>query len=321
MALRVLFSALGIFTFAVGALVYEDEEQTLQNALERWWVSLDDTQKKLVDAEGRLVRHAIGATGKILDLIFGSEIVSVRTALASIAASGFGGLIWLNVSRPLWQAKASFGLKEVAGALLWISIILLASRLGARGCVLLLPFVFVPIVAINIAFFKTGKYWSLVAALAGVALSILSDMVLLAGMRRLLAALNKSKSTTTITLLCIGLCLLVFVLFAWLPVKAILLIGRHQNSTLIGIPLITLLCNLSDLTFLLLVCSVTVMLVLHHVAWTILKRPLYAFQRLSLFQYRKSICCAGISIFLFATGWRQSKVIEALDAMKELVGL
>jgi hypothetical protein len=66
-----------------GTLLYEDEYGRAQNKLEEWWVRFDDQQQVALSKAALFMRATVTLTGRLLDGVFGKELISFRSSMAS----------------------------------------------------------------------------------------------------------------------------------------------------------------------------------------------------------------------------------------------
>ena len=91
-------------------------------------------------------------------------------------------------------------------------------------------------------------------------------------------------------------------------------VGASQS-----VAVVLLLFNLSDLTIFLAIIALALVLVVHHVLWSTIKRPLYSLQRLSVFSYRKTMCGVGVAFVSVRLAWGRPSVISMIEFVKKML--
>src|ERR1700678_2178527 len=294
MAARVFLSLLGIALFALGFLVYEDEERTLQNKLEILWINVNDAHLKFATTEHRVLLRTFAFVRAFLDGIFGARLFSIQAVTASFAVSCSALLVILWI---VMLAQHPVDVSALWGSLFFLLFVALLFFVSRRGWVGLL-FVVIPVLAMGRFITRREGGYAFVGFELGSLAAILFDLGMVTVIR---GFIMKPPQRMLVPKLLLG-SLTLGVLSIGLPaglatlLKAMLGIPRNYPGAAFAAGLLFL--NISDLSFFLLVFLFVALLAAHHLIWPTLERPLYTLQRTSIFSYRKSLCVTGIAVFL-----------------------
>jgi hypothetical protein len=283
LAMRLVLCLIVIAPFAAGALLYEDEEKSLQNKLENWWVALDDLHRKVVITEGIVLHRIFRATARMLDGVFGIRLLSIKFALASIATSMLMFMVLGSAALHLSHQPPRTGVNYLyaAGVYLFIIMLLFAlSRAGVLGLIVVL----VPVCLLGWGMISQGHAEEFFGLGFGVTGSILTDALFLTMIRRFLADPPKRFLVAKLLIGSIS----VGGLSVQLPQEALYglrFLSFIKGKLLASFIAFLLLFNFSDFPFFFAVFIVACLVALHHVAWPTVKRVLYTIQRTSIFSF------------------------------------
>ena len=84
---RLVFGLLGLFCLSIGFLIYEDEEQRIQNLLENCWIRLDNLRGHAISIQKGGVASIARVTSRVIDSLLGSRLFSLRALVASSCLS------------------------------------------------------------------------------------------------------------------------------------------------------------------------------------------------------------------------------------------
>lgn len=130
----VLFVLRGL-SFVAGAVlcygslfIYEDEERQVQNALEGWWVRLDDMRARMTRRHIDYLRTINDMAASWLSRIFGDKLLSLRALGVSAClsvASLMVVMLLMHLSVESYDATESSILRMLSGALMLVGLVVL----------------------------------------------------------------------------------------------------------------------------------------------------------------------------------------------------
>src|ERR1700675_1902978 len=93
-SLRLIVAACGVVLLYLAWFQYEDGEGNVQNTLERWWMSLSDSQNSAISKQTAFMREAAKGTGQSLIAFSGrscsrSEPLAFRRVIHSLPLGYF----------------------------------------------------------------------------------------------------------------------------------------------------------------------------------------------------------------------------------------
>jgi hypothetical protein len=294
-----VIETIAFFSGCVGALLiswsvflYEGEERRIGDALATWWIALDDASTMALSRHLMFVRLLSRTITVWLDNIFGVHIWSLR-AISAACCLAFSSACILTLTYP-WRRHElqSLVLPSVllAAAFFYLAV---TERLVFRLLRAYLVGGVILTLAIAIVTDDNGSRRAAVSFATALVAAIACNFCAI-GMTRRLARYSESASAlpwsvvAILTATAIGLCLIA-VPFA-IAYRTYVAVWWRATSLFIGVT--NLYAGVVALSFLLL--SLT--LFLHRIAWPIVNRPLYAIQRFRLFQQRKVLFFAGVTL-------------------------
>ena len=320
-ALYALQLSLGLILIYLSVFLREDEEGALQNRAEEWWIRIVNRRNTVHEKISSFVQGVASLTTRIFDWLFGKKLVSFRVLGMSLLLTPASAFLFLtifilfhfhtqrqNLSGPLrlfvffflWALIPAISDSKVLLTGWWISIIV--APLRAIGFILFLAkragWIYVE---------HSFLYLSSVFAL-----SLICDLIYLAATRRMLLKLSIGLTFFRSLYLMLGHLLLLTVLLV-----APIFIGLHliTHSLYFGGAFIsafafnTLNLVVSSVGFIVALC-----LLLHHLVWPAIERPIYAFQRFSpITKHRKKVLIIGCALALFPANsiWSTLKLFAA----------
>ena len=311
-------------------LLYENQERIVQNTIEGWWVRLDDGSGKSLAYQARFLKALAASTTRFLDRIFSSSTFSLQAIYASICYST--GIFILSytislvfiASTPhdldsgLWGLRAFIfsSISDVfrMGFLLSsLSLFLLAVPIAPlfRPILRWLPALCAMIVCLYVVWLSFEIHTNLQSNdsqnyLLAFPLAILSQLYAIAITRRVLRLSALAERLSYICMLLIlnilGLLLLVAVPFIlFLTTKVLLMDYLALMNLCDGIVLGGIIC---------LAC----IMVVHHMVWPFILKPIYLLQRLHFLEHKKVCVAIGISCLAISLSPR-----DPIAAIKELI--
>ena len=289
----------GILLISWSALLYEGEEARIDDILASWWVSLDDMARISIARNVRFVRRISSTVSAWLDGIFGAQLLSVNAVAVSVSLS-FSSVMTLRFALDLFSQPLQFAVLEaLAGAgLFYVAI---TSRLPILRQLLLLAvaITFIMVVANRISHLDMPPVAveATTSFTLALALGALADFTVVLSTRLIAKAAAGANSMWPVSagLANTALALLIFVVPLLLSRS---LIARHRwwSAVLYATAFTNLYASLIGLSFLIVLCG----LVLYRIAWPLLTRSIYSLHRFKLFQQRKVLFFAGVTLVAIA---------------------
>lgn len=306
--LRALALVGGACACYAALFLYENEEKELQNALERWWIQIDDLSKKSLSRHAAFAKVAAQLTEGGLDYWFGRRLLSARFVVVSTAAS----LISLLLVSSVVLASVDLSGIRTDGSediFLWLTFPVLMSTRSASltaACACVGIFVLVHAVRSERIVFA-GTYVAAVtttllvssdftgarfAALQGMvlvlacAVGIVLDIFSIWLMRwtfRVQVKPGEQRNPYLKALYVFGIAVNVT---GWTSIVGLELLETHGRR-LMATGLILLLASLTNLPALvvgLMFFAIAYSLLFHRLIWPAVCRPLYRLGRLGLFR-------------------------------------
>jgi len=307
----------GGLVLCYGALfLYEREQAAIQNALEEWWIRIDDLQFHALRKHAAFLRGVSDLSDRALRRVFGPNIVSIRAIAISLLVSFASTVLIGNLAAELqallirapfvsaaaqgWCVEYGLAMALVLGIYtpvvraLGVSaiVIVMVATVTRRADPLLYVFwlLSIPVTAWTLDLSLELLEWPILVLVIGSACNLLC----IAALRMLVAWQANSWTAPRIWMAaCLQLTLALFLsaLPIWIGLQ---LIDVFYNLALamILVPLATFLVA----TACTIVFVVAATLLLHRAVWPALQRPLYQIARAGVFR------SAGARAALFALG-------------------
>jgi hypothetical protein len=298
---RIALFIVGVGLFITARLLNEPEEEALHGRLSAWWVRLDDLSQGMLAAESNFIKTVSRAMSTMLDDWFGHALVSLRAITVSVSLSYLGAaFVWVIVAVRITPRAI-----RVLGNDLWILfslyVAILITLVGV-GCFGLLKarkrqkmaaMVVIGItisMAILLSFLAdtpSAQIHGLEQFSVAFTISVATDLVLVVVIRMLLRKAASSK---------VGIALFLdftaFISTLW----PVLIALRVEDPERFGdhVQIMLLYMNASDVLLLSVLFVAGGILVLNHMAWPAVKRPLYALQRMEISEHKKLLHWLGI---------------------------
>lgn len=289
---------LGFALIIVATLLHEPEERKVQDALEHWWVALDDQEKTWTQRAALITQTGVREISAWLDELFG-PVISLRVVIGCLSFSlssmllmsfGFGISTWFKpVTVPIPPVRL-IGFLLGGGVLFWIA----TQRRQDRR--------YTPILSITVAFVMGGVTAFFAATsgrpsgfYAGLVVGGVCNYVILALARRLAAFGSSTGFGLTFAVLALlnaafAMSLLVAPMFAMNTGK----FGGIAADVLGFGAISNFFAGVAATSFMLLALTA----VLPAATWSLLSRPLYAVARFRVLQNRRLLFFAGSSLIV-----------------------
>jgi hypothetical protein len=312
---RILAFAGGISCLYAGTLLYEDELGRVQNKLEEWWVRFDDQQRVALSKAALFMRATVTLTGRLLDGIFGEELISFRSLSVSTCFSLASMLLVFSFLNYHYQAEAAelFNVWTIVAIILIVLGVLSAryrlARVSTAGLVVLLFVMFL--------FASEGVGIGFVLVLAA---SLFSDIAFVTLTRRLLRWTEELTLATASIVVFIADSLLGILLFLG-PLSLFPNLVREEMDPSQGTTVsdvVLYIGSSNGLAFLLsaFLTFVAFFLLLHRMLWPMMTRFLYVVAPSRT--QKVLLVLVGTSLLSFALGKPLSD--EAKELIKGLSG-
>ena len=99
--LRGVLVAIGALMIVFAIFLHRDAERNLRNRLVDWWIQVTSAGERQIDKQMAFTREVAKRSLRLLDFMFGEDLVSFRMAWASVMLSLFG----LTVFIACWAAR------------------------------------------------------------------------------------------------------------------------------------------------------------------------------------------------------------------------
>lgn len=293
---------LGVTLVYLSALLREDEEGQIQNRAEDWWMRVVQSRASFQAKLSSFFQGVAGTTAKLLDRIFGSKLISFRVVGMSILLTPASALVFVVIAQLFHFGTQGQTLSGTLRSFAWLCLWALIPAISDKKIVLtfwwisilIAPLSFTGLALILIRKQGTSYFEHVLLYLFSVfALSLLCDVAYLALTRRILLKLSHPLTLRNVFYLLGGhFVLLVILLIA--PIFIGLKVAPHSLS-LGGAFISSFAFNGLDVVVTSLGVVVGLALLVHHLIWSGIDRPLYAFQRFSPIQNHKK--------WMFVAGW------------------
>jgi hypothetical protein len=320
---RFLAFCIGVLAYYIAFFMYEDEEGKWQNRIEKLWVAINDKEKsaggsqasaffnKVADVATRGFNRVLGRR------LFSLQLVGVSTSY-SFAALFLGmGFFVLYVSRqsrlgaPLPHAAEysylSHFLLIIGSACLLLAVLpaLMRSRWSTALSLLPLSCVLLGLIRL-LANHSVDK--GQVEILMALALSVLSDVLLLALVRLTVRRVSENPSISRIAVaVLIQAC--VISLFIAAPWETSEYLRGTTGRVVLGAGIFNAFTGVASSVFLITLLFV----LLHRVIWPVLSRLFYPLARHEFVHNRKIMAGVGTGCFIYALPLMSSHVAKVLE--------
>ncbi len=304
---KILLCCAGAIILSFSFLIYETEEKKLQSRIENLWIWLDDLARGSPAAESKALAWIAAVVTKLLDELFGPELYSFRVVVVSIALSVLISSAFLSFSTHA-QHKLMF-LPEWIWAIGIILLVRRSAMLALLGCSLGL----LALAGMAHDYVGTATF------LSPFVLSVLSDFIVLAYVRKLLPKFTHSSALRTFYLVSESILVVGLVVLGPLAIGAALTTG-YANDYFVAIGMAVAVLNISSILSVLALVLVLGVLAASHLLWPIIGRPVYALQRVGLFTNKKVARVIGVTLILVGVkmGSFQNGMPLLWEAIKKL---
>lgn len=303
--------------------LFPNEEGELQNRIEKLWIVVDEKQKLEV-ARATIVFSRVGQfVTRLYNRILGAKLISLQMVGVSSASSigaffTFGGLVLLTLLYMSFSSQAKVSMKFNASLLL-VGLLCLAIACFVFLFALVPSLVrnwfgrmlsLVPLFLFTYGSFKIvtqqagGPTTNQIGVLAGLLVGIVTDVLVLAGVRFSARQISRcTRLTGVLVALLVQFLALTFIII--IPDRlSTWLLGTNSQSTIAKILLSTVMFNcftaLGIIGFLLLL----IVVFLHRLFWPTLGRVIFSIARFKPLQtYRKAFVTVGVTCVLYGIGF------------------
>lgn len=307
--MNIFLLVIGLSFVYVGIFLYEDEEKSIQNKLEEWWINIADSSAN-PKRHNVFVSRSAESMLQLFSIVFGSKPISTQLVWVSAmysAAAIHAVSLYLNVNLvsltvnnltlsfgPVdtefrWRALFTITLCVVLGTLYWTRVTFRRENWWLMMIGILVPSFVLPLLPYTVSGSPLLAPVLFFATLSGLVSIIVS--------RGLLAIASTTESTAKqlgalvvnalfVLLFVMVPALLIFVPYEW----------RHTSvsntSWVFGWADIAFANTITAIPAALYI-TLCIVLLAHRLVWPLIERPIYALQRLGIFRYRKSIALGG----------------------------
>ena len=328
---------------------YEDEEGKIQSRLEEWWIRIDDFKRQALSSHIAFMKVLASLLAGFLDRLFGVRLFSLQSLGVSICYSTFwiGIFLWVATKLNPTPETADFHALSIAGfGVLFGTIPALAGKtnwsfIGIR----LIHIWFVALLYISLDNFllpfgqiilfvlvqpgmekarapgraSLGCAFLLTAILVGIVFAVFLFAAFICIMRFTTSAIARSTNPVKI----IGLTILnvvpVVVFYCLFKLFAFVANFSDRVATIMSfLAFVLMFCGIMlNIAFILsagLAVSLAVVLLLHHLFWPLIQRPLYRLQALGIGKRPLLIRLVGLTLIGAAFGKHEwlSSIIQKL---------
>jgi hypothetical protein len=317
---RYSLAALGLVCMYSAVFLKETTENKIESAVFEWWVRIDDVQKAMRERVATFMRAVASLTARGLDWVFGPKFFSMRmiplSVYFSLASFFLLAVCILPFSKHAPNAKEStaflfliyFLFMGLFPALvrnkwlvaLWWAVFLF-KVFSFTGLILF--------VVKTRGLHYTAKGLSLIVLLF--ACSLACDLGYIALTRLALRHAREIDNPAKILFVLVANALALaipLVLPIWVGVKLINV--AHYAAAMI---VASVLFNGIDIVVGTAAFLLAFLLLIHRIAWPLVERPLYAFQRYSPIKNKKWLFGTGVTLITFASS--SGKLLELLSKL------
>jgi len=285
----VFLKILGIVIIIAPYCLYEDQERRIQNKLEKWWINLSDMESASRSRALAFMQEVAKLTGRGFDNLLGKRLLSLRFAVISICFSLASIFLWGYVILTFRLSSHPPANTSAGVSLIWFLVFLAFGSvpaftnnkvvLGLWWFVILINVL--PIMGLLLFVFKT-KGVGVAAHGAGYALlpfgfSLFCDLSFIVITRLILRQISKSVRVFHIVL-GVLVNLLILVLLIWLPIFVGAKVARLWPLAG-GVVMMSFPLNSIDFIVCFAALILATLLLVHHLLWPMIQRPLYAICR------------------------------------------
>jgi hypothetical protein len=307
--------SLGCLLISWSAFLYETEERQIGDALATWWVVLEDMSQSSVSRSVVFINRLSLTITSWLDSVFGENLLSSRAIAASICLSTsafllLGAVALIAVHMYEWPAMS---VVLLLAAIAFVAAVTARFRflryvVSSLTCVAIILMIASPILQLD----RGGVFNAGTQLGFALAAGILADIGVIVGTRYLArrgAVAQRSKWPVITAIACAALAFIVFA--APLMIARLPGVDKWWVGALAIFGLTNLYAAIIAASFVMLAIS----FVLHRLLWPIINRPLYAMHRFRIFEKRKLLFFAGVTLLAIAT----PRSVEVLDRIARIL--
>jgi hypothetical protein len=318
--LRCSLATLGVVCIYAAVFLRETTENNIESAVFEWWVKIDDAQKATRERVATFMRGVASLTARGLDWVFGPKFFSLRMIPLSVyfsLASFFLLAVCMLpfVKHPPNATEGSAFLFLIYFLFLGLFPALVRDKwLVAFWWVVFLfkIFSFTGLILFVVklrGLHFTAKGIGLIVLLF--ACSLVCDLGYIALTRFALKHAKEIDNPAKILFVLVANALALavpLVLPIWVGVK-LMNVARYAAVMVIA----SVLFNGIDIVVGTAAFLLASLLLIHRIAWPLIERPLYAFQRYSPIRNKKWLFGTGLALITFATN--SGKLLELLSKL------
>jgi hypothetical protein len=311
--LRVIFSLAGIATLYIAAFTYEADDKNINSHLAEWWVRLDDYSAIARSTENRILIKIVGVTMALLDGLFGRKLFSLRLLAVSPLFGVLQFLVHASIGSLIcWYATCQFGdtpaLSDVLTSFISpVCVVLLIACCRSRAVTV---GVFLILYVVPLLFLFTKAAIGYVAILL---FSAFSDSLVLYFVRRILGSVAPDDSNPKLLVNFSGAIALASIIWI-IPAYHYYHNELWRYGQILPTPLEMVIgLNLSDMLVLGAVVCAALILLVHHLFWPSIQRPLYTLQKTGITAHKGLAYTLGLGfLYLGANLNRDSSIVAQI---------
>ena len=318
--LRFFLATLGVVCIYAAVFLRETTENKIESTVFEWWVMIDDAQRATRERVATFMRGVARLTARGLDWVFGPKLFSLRMIPLSVyfsLASFFllAVCILPFVKHPPNAKESTAFLFLVYFLFLGLFPALVSNKWLVAFWWAVFLFKIFSFTGLILFIVKTRGLHYTAKGLGLIVLLFASSLVCDLGyialtriaLKHALEIENPAKILFVLVANAFALAV-PLVLPIWVGVKLINV--AHYAATMI---VASVLFNGIDIVVGTAAFLLAILLLIHRVAWPLVERPLYAFQRYSPIKNKKWLFGAGVALITFATN--SGKLLELLSKL------
>jgi hypothetical protein len=324
---------ISLFFFYAAFFLYEDEEKTLQNKLENWWLRLNYFSQNALSRHTFIAKKIIFSINNFINRLFGKKLFSIHACLLSLCFSfaSFGlisSYIVFNerysdqISISWWSSitKEKMIFTYLAIFIFYSLLILISLKikflfqklifllvvLGSTILILIFGRDFFSYIE-HKADYDRSNWLDQGPFVVSILLAVVYDLFFVTIIRKILLITYRLNSLIIIILVMIANFVLAFIMLFGATFFVDFIDKKFEVSKIIPgtceyhdfsepIGVIVASTNLFSILFSVLFFCFALILLLHRLAWPILSRPIYAVSRFGIFRHRKILALIGLTL-------------------------
>jgi hypothetical protein len=346
---KVVAGLFGSALLWIAFFCFEDEEGKMQNVLEKWWISIDESRKTALSIQVVFIQRVAKQAADAFDWLFGPLIVSSRALCVSLCLSLASLAVGIAIYEADWDESLAGSLVVIVAALFCLAlasfpavrfrrrntrwntpwcVFVVALGLYFWGCAILGErgtFIVPQSASEGMDTFSYGQWVRLCALSSFLLLTSLGcDVGFILLTRRALQLISNATSIVRIVAILI-MTYGIGALFVGIPWYRFIFRAYYHSSFYPegsdwlfvrwnDIATVLTYSNLLDGVVVSVFLAIGLVTLGHRLLWPIIERPLYALASLGIVRRRKLLSSVGVLMLSVAFGkpmdWL-SKIIEA----------